>query len=97
MTLHLTGEWALVLSLPFLAALVFFVIIMATNRRSLWSGAGALCLLFGTGLSILCWIFFYGQWIMQHRLIMAILVGLLVIVALILLAFPFLLAGFLID
>ncbi len=96
MTLHLTGEWALVLSLPFLAALVFFVIIMATNRRSLWSGAGALGLLFGTGLSILCWIFFYGQWIMQHRLIMAILVGLLVIVALILLAFPFLLAGFLI-
>lgn len=94
MTVHLTGEWALALSFPFLISLMVFILVVAFNRRSLWSGAAALGLLFGTGLSVMAWIFFYGNWIMEHRVLMFLLLAILLAVALILLFFPFLLAAF---
>lgn len=81
------------ISFPFLASLIFFVLIMWLHPRSLWSGTAALGLLIGTALSIVFVFFRYSQQIVSNQLLTTVLVGILLMVLAFLAIFPFGLAA----
>lgn len=82
--------------MPFYMTSIFFIVILVLNRRSLWSGFGALCWLFGSGLSLLLVMFRYSQWIMEQKILYALMQLAALAILLILAMFPLLLFTFLI-
>lgn len=79
--------------LPFLCTLVFFVVIMTAEPRSLWSGASFIALLFGTALSAFLILARYSLWLSQNApWLIGILMVLLVAAVIVLMMFPAMLA-----
>lgn len=95
MTIHPDLILTLAMLVPLAAGLVFFVVVMCVEPRSLWSGAAFLAMTGGLGMTILLLLFRYSSQIMAHPLVYNILVLVLMGVIFLLLLFPFLLAGFL--
>lgn len=81
--------------MPFFISTVFFMIILTVNRRSLWAGFGALCWLFGLGLTLLFVMFLYSSWIMQQKILYAMIQITALLILFVLSTFPFLLFTFL--
>lgn len=81
--------------LPLFMTSMFFIIILVLNRRSLWSGFGALCWILGLGLSLLLILFRYSQWIMEQKILYYSMQLAALLILGILVTFPFLLFVFL--
>lgn len=86
--------WTLTM-MPFLITGLFFLIILALNRRSLWSGFALLSWILGTGITVLVILFRYSNWIVEHAIFYQALVAIAIILLIILVMFPFMLFFFL--
>lgn len=75
--------------LPFAIGLIFFIIVMVHEPRSLLSGLSAFCMLGGLALSLLLLAFFFSPVIAQYRIFLMVLALMLFGVIMILLFFPF--------
>lgn len=75
--------------LPFAIGLIFFIVVMIHEPRSLLSGLSAFCMLGGLALSLLLLAFAFSPVIAQHQFLISLLVVLFVGVMMLLLFFPF--------
>lgn len=93
MTIQSETIITLLILAPLVFSLLFFWIVMLVNPYSLWSGAAALGVVCGLGLSVLFTLFRYSERIAQNQLYMNILVLIMCAVLVFLALFPFGLAA----
>lgn len=87
-------EFFIVVSIPFLLSLTFFIGVMLFQPRSLWSGIAALFLLIGTGITLALILGYYADIIQENPWLYHGLLFTFGVVIVALMAFPFALAGF---
>ncbi len=83
-------------SLPFVMGLLFFIVVMAIEPRSLWSGTALFALVVGVGLSAVILLFGFRDYWVNNQALSMFLVILAMGFLLFLVFFPFALGGFLI-